>query len=621
MASLKTGVPSYSLACLRYIGGSKFLVAHERNGQTNGKYTCVEFLLRDTAILQIKEAELSDNLNTSLCHDSNLKLNGWIIIDFNALKSRKEVCSLTGGYNMQVYDKSSNTGVCDGYLGETRLESECLPDEGLHFYFRQASCVPDGLLMYPTQRTQCLISWTVGKFNFILISEESFTYLWLLRYPKIVVYGVTLHALLMKDLYATKESTIRVSHNYLSLTLSSQSPKTLASLCYDDYEICSTLSDPCSYSEDIARTCAKTCGFCTEDSPRTCQFKLPITDTWIDTRQSDKRPNINVTASEINVENVETLHCIEWANGPKNSGRNAKEIMSSNDGNQFQEQMLVSVTQNGCRPRYTCARFTKMNQVLFMHLSQTKLWPLVKSKDDPYDCSGFKYESSLKLDDNPYRTNTTNLQITTQITHSSTCDLSEFEYFTAYFENSRKCFGQMHQNNVDDIFQPILKDCSVYTFSSEYRCIEHSTFVPTKDKLLITVSISPPYHVHCWLFPFDHQDTTYVVESENCNYKMYDRIVDGTLIPIAKLLKGHVSISTTPKAGNSSIIIDALTSVLTSVGDETTTPTIGTTTPKGTSNSTDTGVDDGSTKPAMAAATVVMSLVLVMGALMCKCKC
>ena len=178
MDSLKAGAPSYTLACLRYIGGSKFLVALERNGQTNGKYTCIEFLLRDTAILQIKEAEPSDNLDTNLCDDSNLKLNGWIIIDYNALKSRKEVCSLTGGFNMQVYDKSSNTGICDGYLGETRLESECLPGEGLHFYFRQASCVPDGLLMYPTQRTQCLISWTVGKFNFVLISEESLKYLW-----------------------------------------------------------------------------------------------------------------------------------------------------------------------------------------------------------------------------------------------------------------------------------------------------------------------------------------------------------------------------------------------------------------------------------------------------------
>ena len=64
-------------------------------------------------------------------------------------------------------------------------------------------------------------------------------------------------------------------------------------------------------------------------------------------RQSDRRPNVNVTASEIDIENVETLHCIEWANGPKNSGRNTKDIMRSDDGNQFQEQMLVSVTQNG----------------------------------------------------------------------------------------------------------------------------------------------------------------------------------------------------------------------------------------------------------------------------------
>ena len=503
----------------------------KKEGQTNGKYTCIEFLLRDAAILQIKEAELSDDLNTNLCDDSNLKLNGWIIVDYNAIKNRNEVCSLTGGFNMEVYDKSSNTGLCDGYQGETRLESECLPGEGMHFYFRQASCVPDGLLMYPAQRTQCLINWTVGKFSFILISDESLKYLWLLRYPKIVTYGLTLHALLMKDLYATKESSIRATRNYLSLTMSSQIPKTLDSLCYDDYEICSVLSDPCSYSEEIARTCAKTCGFCTETSPRTCQFKLPVTGSWADTRQSDKRPDVNITTSTLNVQDVETLHCIEWDNVPKNSRPKSKEIMSSEDGNQFQEQMLVSVTNNGCRPRFTCARFTKMNQALYIHLSQTKLWPLVDSKSDPYDCRDFKYESHVKLDGNPYRTNTSNLQIPTQNTRPSMCDLSEFQLFTAHFRNGRTCFGQIYQNEGKTSFEPSMEACPVYTFSTEYLCIEYSTFVPTKDKLLITITKFSPHLVYCWLSPFDKQDTVYVVEADQCNYMTYDRIKEYKLIP------------------------------------------------------------------------------------------
>ena len=60
---------------------------------------------------------------------------------------------------MQVYDKSTFDGVCDEYLGETRLESECLPGEGLNFYFRREACVPGGLYMDVSQRTYCLANF------------------------------------------------------------------------------------------------------------------------------------------------------------------------------------------------------------------------------------------------------------------------------------------------------------------------------------------------------------------------------------------------------------------------------------------------------------------------------
>ena len=618
--SLRANVPSYSQACLRYLGGSKFLVAHEQDGQTNGKYTCIEFLLRDTAILQIRQAELSENLDSNLCDDSNLKLNGWLIIDYNAIKNRKEACSLTGGFNMQVYDKISNTAVCDGYVGETRMESECLPEEGMYFYFRQAGCVPDGLLMYPSQRTNCIINWTVGKFKFILLSDNNLKYLWVLRYPKIVAYGVTLRALLMKDIYATKESSIRVTHNYLSLTMSSQIPKTLDSLCYDDYEICSVLSDPCSYSEDIARTCAKTCGFCTESNPRICQFELPVSGIWIDANQLDKRPDVNVTSSTIEIPSVETLHCIEWSNGPMNSRKKAKGLIRSHDGSEFREQMLVSVRDNGCRPRFSCAKFTKMYQVFFMHLSQTRLWPLVQEKHDTYDCSDFNYNSGIVLNDNPYRSNTTNL-LTEETTNAIQCDLSEFEYISARFQNGKKCVGRISQNNAKTSIYPTFGLCPTYTISNEYTCIEYSTFVPTNDRILVTKTKYFPYSKNCWLFPADKKDTIFVVEPQYCNYVTIENIKDGNLIPIANLTKGHGEITTTattPKMNDSSIIIDALTTVTTrdvQTTDYKSTPAI-------TNNSsTDLNNEDSDSKPAMAAATAVISVVLVVAALLCKCSC
>ena len=79
------------------------------------------------------------------------------------------------------------------------------------------------------------------------------------------------------------------------------------------------------------------------------------------------------------------------------------------------------------------------------------------------------------------------------------------------------------------------------------------------------------------------------------------------------------------RGANTSIIIDALTTVPVSVNGATKTttssiPTIPTTAQED-ANSTYTNEDHAKTKPAMAAATVIISVVLVVGALLCKCKC
>ena len=492
-------------------------------------------------MLQIKEAELSDRMGRNLCMESNLKLDGWIIMDIKSVMNHREDCSLVGGFNMQVYDKSMSKGVCDGYLGETRLESECLPGDGLNFYYRQAKCVPDGLYMYPTQRTYCLANWEDGRFNFILLKHDRMHYLWVMRYPKVKQSDGKFTAFLMKDLYATADNAVRSTNNYLSISMGRQSAKTLHHLCYDDYEICSVLSDPCSYSEDIARTCAKTCGFCTDLVPSICKFSLPINGTWVDANHADKGPTVQINATSVDIAGQETLHCIDWSGSKRESRATDEEapaeVIPTGQDNR-NEQMLVTVSDNGCRPRFSCGKFTKLpSNAMFMQLTQTRLWPLVKNKEDPYECSKFIYTSNKDVDTNPYRMRHEHLFTSDHISNSVQCDLSNFEHIAVLFKDGVRCSGHLTQSTTKDSVQLSFPECSVQRLRHKFTCLEYSRFPPENDMLLVTQSHESPPKVHCWLFPKRPENIFHIIEPEQCNSLMKRKIRKGRLRPIATFTK------------------------------------------------------------------------------------
>ena len=536
-SDFKTG--PYSRVCIQAYPGDTFLVAHEGRDQMRGRYTCMQILKRTDSILQMREAELSEKMGRELCHESNLKLDGWIIMDIKSVMNHREDCSLVGGFNMQVYDKGMSKGVCDGYLGETRLESECLPGDGLNFYYRQAKCVPDGLYMYPTQRTYCLANWEEGKFRFLLLKHDKKNYLWVMRYPKVIQTNGKFSAFLMKDLYATTDSVVRstITNSYLSISMGRQSAKTLDHLCYDDYEICSVLSDPCSYSEDIARTCAKTCGFCTELVPSVCEFNLPINGTWVDANHADKGPTIQINTTSIDIAGQETLYCVDWSGSKKESRATDEEAPAEvipTGQDKRNEQMLVTVSDNGCRPRFSCGKFTKLpSNVMFMQLTQTRMWPLVDKKEDLYECKKFIYTSDKDVDINPYRTRHETLFISDHINNSVQCDLSDFEHFAVLFKDGVRCSGHLTQSANKDSLHFSFPECPVQRLRHKFTCLEQSRFPPENDMLLVTQSHESPPKVHCWLFPKRPENIFHIIESEQCNAFMKRKIRKGRLRPIA----------------------------------------------------------------------------------------
>ncbi len=643
----------YSRVCIQAYDNHKFLVAHEESGQTRAKYTCMQFVQRSETVFQIKEGELSDRMGRTLCSDNNLKLDGWVIMDMKNVMEGRVDCALVGGFSIQVYDKSMNKGVCDGYLGETRLESECLPGEGLNFYFRQAKCVADGLYMYPEQRTYCLANWDEGNFKFILLKHNRMNYLWVLRYDKYIANNGRFSGLLMKDLYASADNAIP-TNNYLSLSMSVQSPKTLNSMCYDDYEICSVLSDPCSYSDEIARTCAKTCGFCTDLSPSVCKFSVSINGSWVDGKHADGASNVLVNTTAIHIAGQETLYCVKWPGSSRPSRATDREDPTADapthEEKKAYEQMLVTVSDNGCRPRFSCGKFTRLpSNVMFMHLSQTRLWPLVENKQDPYDCKKFSYTSDKDVDTNPYRTRHENLVVLNHINSNVKCDLSQFEHFAVLFRDGVRCSGEIQQDVRRTTIQLSFPECSAQRLRHRFTCLEHSPFSHDGDKLLVTKSHEASPKVHCWLFPRRPNNVFHIVESEQCNTLMKRRLRKGRLRPVATFTRdptrqtdtvGTISPDDAEIVLNETVAVQpTLTSAVDNSPAETTTKSTARNTNRNSSREKDNAnnrvrttpernltviksdAENSGTKSPVVVAAVVVTLIVMQIPLICKCKC
>ncbi len=621
---------SFSRFCVQAHGGRNdtFLVAHEERGQSQSLFTCIQFLRRAPAVVQIKQAVLSTTLNSNLCSRANLKLDGWLIIDTNSVMEQRADCILRGGFNMQVYDKSTYTGVCDGYLGETRLESECLPGEGLNFYFRQAVCVPDGLFMYHTQRTYCLANWVDEGFYFILLRHDTMTFMWLLRYPQVSSTDEFI-ALLLKDLYATSQLSISVTDQYLQLTMSRQSPKLLDSLCFDDYEICSVLSNPCSYSEDIARTCAKTCGFCSDTKPSICTFPGQIQGTWVDLTRAEKQSaGVHLNTTSGHIAGLETFHCISWNESVNRSDSAAARRAT--------EQMVVTVSQGGCRPRYSCLTTSRMSNLLFMQMSETRLWPLVDNKDDEYDCSTFRYTDNKQFSKNPYRAKQSTVFLSEAAPDSVDCDLTDFCEVNVQSGAGEACSGNLTQL-ASDSFDLSLPDCpDLEHTNTRFQCtaaaVLPSNASSRHDFLLITKTKNVnASHTHCWVFPGYDQDTTYIVESEHCTEGVAAQLQKGLLVPDAIITKRRtLPTSESPEATTSTSPVNHFltTQELASDTSDSDTPfTTALETVTGVSNSThnassaEDGGGGGGGQSVLVTVGVLGSLIGAQLALLCKCSC
>jgi hypothetical protein len=266
--------------------------------------------------LQIRESPIISIPNATLCLDDHLlSWNPWPLVDVSRFFSSSGRCPITGGYNIRLYDRKRQLGLCDAYDGETRLESECggslsaaaggsssnnraannsIGTDGMVFRFRYDSCVPTDLGMRTEQRTFCAVSWTIednaggGRTTFIVLRHDSLERAWCFQYTTVDIrrshsaegssqpdhFTALLFAGGLRcdvgqvGTNSTKEEYLKVDlsrdaddlyHRYGQRPVAADYNATLGfpdQLCVDDYEACSYWSEVCEsqVSHFVVRT-------------------------------------------------------------------------------------------------------------------------------------------------------------------------------------------------------------------------------------------------------------------------------------------------------------------------------------------------------------------------------
>ena len=377
---------SGTATCLEKTGTNRYLVLYQATGNGD-RYFCLEFLLRSPDVVQVKSSASGNQSSPELCLDKEMRLNPWIFINvWSVGQTGSRLCAMRGGFSMRIFDPLTRQRVCDSFRGETRLESDCVRGDNMHFYFRHEKCLPEGLYMYnKEQRALCASNWIDGPYTFTLLRHDKHRYMWLLRWPTLAENGFT--AYLLKDLVADTAEQITETANYFRLDIVRDVPRPVTSLCVDDHDACAIWEDPCKSNSQMALLCPRTCNICNASYPTVTSFPVEVNGYWYDGsdgfrhvfRRHQKRHahrHIPATASSYIIP----------------SDGIPLPLPGAVYNRHVADNFLVSGYSNGCRPRYVCARTLKRSSVMYLKLSQTLTWPVTSSPTDPVDCSAFNYE-------------------------------------------------------------------------------------------------------------------------------------------------------------------------------------------------------------------------------------
>ena len=512
--------------CVESAGDNKFLVTYEERAAPL-LYICVQFVKRSNVVMQLRESIPSSRKNIGLCNDTNIVLVQWPYVRAGFTNEDSEPCPLHGGFTYMTYDRSQHSGICDVHYGQTRLESTCTVDDGMFFRFRFVRCVPRNLYMYTNQMTYCLATWYEGIYTITVLKRDFGEVLWLLRYPTnptgtFLAYVFNDLRVELKDTGFSKERT-----DFIRLETKRDDPIDVNHLCYNDYEYCQEVRSPC-YSRKRKVTCPVTCNMCESSAPKLTTLPSGIQGNWIDPTKKFHLP-IWLNDTSLEISGVEQLHSVElpWR---------------TNHSVEDNDQLLVTVFTNGCRPRYTCMKAVRRSEsLLHIKLSGSMHWPLEQNKnqmickDDMYA----HHQSSQRL---TLRKKYFTPLLSTDLQVPVNCGISSINSeYDAIFPSSG--FNNNCTTNFTYIggttFNIVGVNCSHYAENTSYTCLASWSNGKSHDQTVVTsVTLRDSTEYFCWLFKRKRRrlDPTQIlmVPFRECHEGLKRNLRAQAIIPIAR---------------------------------------------------------------------------------------
>lgn len=494
----------YDYDCIENVGKNKVLVKRIEFDQDekHDRFTCLHFVRRSPAVVQLRMAEYAETAESSLCNDANLKNNDTTLVHFHAAMWHKVLekipymtCGLEGGYFIdQWYDQDKNEGCTVDVENSLRIEDECDIGSRLQITGESEKCPSpmENLNVYKEPLT-CIASWKDGNYLFSVATDEWNSFFVCLRFPQ--TKGKQFEMYIFLDGICDSTENILHSKKYKRLQMRQF---IVPDLCSDYSPHCTLLSkEDCVGA--VPNTCRKSCNVCPHEKTW-YSSKLPeeIQGDWY--LQTSAKPGKKVTITERSMEFPHSRSWSYFGESPCKRSRIGHQKKAS-------EYMLVSSSINGCLPRVATVMVnTFSTSVIGLQLSQsasselglvneTSTW----SNDMESMCEPTQYSQDDERLRNKYHTTGygwQNLVQDVQYPNLDQCELTDDQEFEVTLKSGATCKGHLNMRTLGDSFDMVIDDCGKYNSTVDipggigervrYECMARFTGAQDWNTYIIT---------------------------------------------------------------------------------------------------------------------------------------
>lgn len=562
-------VKTISYKCLQQKENTKYYIKKESEGHGD-VYQCIQFLVRNTNIVQWKLSVESTTEDQSLCSENKLKLmddpliyyyrNGFWREERNRNISYKS-CPLDGGYLLEWKDPQTGTHMCEKKIPPLKIENDCTKGQGLRFHAAQKeiNCKGRDAQILNIQ-FMCLGHWNEAGHTYMLIGQpnEEWNQIYCIRLPQDHKDKFSGHIFL--DATCDSTADITKSRDYRQISLQKQVVK---KLCADETPACIQYNgEDCDLSH--AATCRKACRVCESDEDigePGVHFASHLHGAWLKHTNRLGREMVTITDRTFDIPSMSKYRIL---------GDSAcrRKIDKSPRG-KSNEYIMVTLYKNGCSPQMVSMIITNRSaSVLSYTLSQYKVLEMSIDVNDDlesivnnnvwgYQCSHVEYKADVDpIYDTyrPYKGGWFNLVKTGPGTTSVPCDIPlNKTLWHIHFQgnNDANCTGEIMDGRTPNQLNIYIASC-VYPPHTDTISISRQTFtyeclanfqgdemeLSSDQTFLIThaqgSNILAGEFYQCWVF-IPERLTAYWVPVSECDSNIVHHIEAKFKVPDATL--------------------------------------------------------------------------------------